>query len=292
MRKIIIIITLALFPSLIWGQVEYMEEKNQVSAIKKDANYIYGEGVGDTEEDANAVAESFLLSEIKRTIQENIPVVEAGSISPEQVLKNACIIKFKRGTMDRIFLYLKKDNIQNSVPCETKVEEVAPAEVLAVQEPIVEVEDKGASIDYLDSMVQALSAVFEQKDINELDETSLSMLAYIAANAVDTEKPDTTPEIVSEPVVTLPENATWLDKFVSAPDVTTLLKYLKEAKDEHKVMWGEVKSRIEITWYVVPINGNRIEAILNPSRVDLRTGTQKALVNYNSNKKLWFIIYE
>jgi hypothetical protein len=232
--------------------VEFVEEKTQVNTIKKDISIIYGEGVGDTEKSALATAEEFLLSGIKKYIQEEIPLVEAGSISLKEAVNHACKIQFKRGIKDRIFLYIAKENIRENTPCGTA----------AKPQPAIK--------------IQAAPEVIEQPVVIEapvvIEEPVAIEAPVIIEEPVVIEElktPVVSPVIVEEPVAqgAKVKDKTILDWLVSSLDRETLISRLKEAKDDHKVMWGEVKSSINPNWYVASFPGDK-------------------------NNKVWFIIYE
>jgi len=267
---------LLFIPLFLYGQVDYLDEKNLVSSIKKDAGYIYGEGIGDCVIDARNIAEDFLLAEIKQWMQEGMSPAEAASVSVKKVMGNACVVQFKRGDMDRIFLYVAKENVSaNSQPCNGS----APVEVLTVVE-LVEPEP---------AMVEEYIPDIEDIEI-EVIEFEPEIVEYIREIEPEIEE---VAVVIEEPVADIVQDGTWLNRFLAAPDMNSLLALLKAAKEDYKVMWGEVKSQMEPGWYIVPFSGNEIKAVLSPSRrVNLLTGEQDALRNYNNNRKIWFIIYE
>lgn len=276
MKKLILLIVVFL-PTWLFAQVDYLEEKNRVSSIKKDVSYIYGEGIGNSLEDATAVAKDFLLSEIRRVIQENISMVDASSINVGNVLDNACIVQFKRGMMDRVFLYIKKDNISvESRPCQDNMIASQTDYVVPVEETFV-FEDY--SSDFESVPVEAVYGV-EEAAIEEGEYFETAVMDVIEE------------EVLEEEFYAVEASDSWLSRFVKAPDTETLIALLKLAKEEHKVMWGEVKSKMENTWYIVPFTGNKIEAILDTSRTNLLTGEKENIRNYTDVKKIWFIIYE
>lgn len=276
MKKLILLIVV-LLPTWLFAQVDYLEEKNRVSSIKKDVSYIYGEGIGNSLEDATAVAKDFLLSEIRRVIQENISMVDASSINVVDVLDNACIVQFKRGMMDRVFLYIKKDNISvESRPCQDNM-------IASQTDYVVPVEEAFVFEDY--------SSDFESVPVEVVygvEEAAIEEGEYFETAVMDVIEE----EVIEEEFYAVEASDSWLSRFVKAPDTETLIALLKLAKEEHKVMWGEVKSKMENTWYIVPFTGNKIEAILDTSRTNLLTGEKENIRNYTDVKKIWFIIYE
>jgi len=263
MRKLSILIVL-LLPAYLFAQVEYAEEKTQVNAIKKDANYLYGEGIGDSVEDAILSAKDFLTSDIKRYIQEEIPLVDASSISIPQLVENASKIQFKRGTMDRIFLYMKKTDILN-IPSSPKTPAAGKETITEKKEIIAEPEVE---------TVRAPEAI-KTPEVTKAEETP--EVANVAMPVIET---------LASPM---------LNELLSSPDMETLISTLKAAKDEHKVMWGEVKlNDMNPSWYIVPFSGNEIKAFLDKGeqeRINLLTTEKVSLQDYSNNRKVWFIIF-
>ena len=317
MKKICTVIFMFI-PLFLYGQVEHVEEKNQVSSIKKDAAYIYGEGTGDSVEEAQTMAQDLLLAEIKRVIQEDLPATEA-NLSTLEILANACAIRLKRGTMDRVFLYIKKDNInKNSSPCQaepipTKSVQPEPEVQPVVEEPAVTTVQPSMTMIFEPAMTMAEEPVKVEKQPLKVKEEPVKVKeepamvvgsgmtmefepALIAEEPLKVVEPAPVPvpevQTKTTAVKAVAQDGTWLSRLLAAPDMGSLISLLKAAKEEHKVMWGEVKSRMEPTWYVVPYTGNKIEAFLDGSRTDLLTGKQDSLNNYSNKNKIWFIIYE
>lgn len=265
MRQLLISILL-LWPVYLFAQVEYAEEKTQVNAIKKDANYLYGEGIGNSIEDALLSAKDFLTSDIKRYLQEEVPSVDASSVSISQLVENASKIQFKRGTMDRIFLYIKKTDILNPPSPNASVaeEEITTNQKEIIAEPEVEVEAAKAP------------EVIQAPVIAKVEETPA--IKQMAKPAIETQE---------SPI---------LNRLLSSPNMETLINELKAAKEEHKVMWGEVKSNnINPSWYIVSFSGNEIKAFMDKGtnkRINLLTREEVSLTDYNNDRKVWFIIFE
>jgi len=267
MKRLLILIVL-LLPAYLFAQVEYAEEKSQVNTIKKDANYLYGEGIGDTAEDAMLSAKDFLTSDIKRYIQEEVSLVDASSISIPQLVENADKIQFKRGTMDRIFLYVKKTDILNTpsskTPIAGKETKTEKKEMVAEPEAVKAPE------------VEKVPEVAESPEIIKVEETPEVTTA--AKPAIETQE------------------SPMLNKLLSSPDMETLISILKAAKEAHKVIWGDVKlNNINPSWYIVSFSENEINAFLDKGaeeRINLLTKEKVSLKDYSNNRKVWFIIYE
>jgi hypothetical protein len=252
-------IWLALFAFQMYGQVDYAEEKTKIASIKKDSRYIYGEGIADTPEEALLAAEIIIESEIRRVISERESLQDAETIIVNNIKKNSSVVKLKRGTMDRVFLYVDKDNISagNQVMEIHRNTEDREAEPEPEPEP-------------------------EPLPLPELEETSSSA----------TTQPE--PEPVSPPTPSQPMPRIISD-IVAAADFASLQTYLKGQKAAHKIMWDKVTSDINPAWYIIAVSNGRIEAVFDKGltvRKNFLTGEKENLNNYDHCTKIWLTIYE
>jgi hypothetical protein len=253
---------IALFAIPLWvcGQVEYAEEKTKINAIKKDAKYIYGEGIAETEADALSAAEQILRSEVMRVISEKESLQDAESVIINAIKGQSSQIKLKRGTMARVFLYVKKENISPghqtmevslwNEPRATE-EEVTEEEVTEVADEITEVEPE-------------VPDMRKTEDIREPDPKP---------------KPAAAPPIISD--------------ILAASGVTDLQTYLQGQKDAYKIMYGKVGTEINPAWYIIAISGNEIKAVFDKglnTRKNFLTGKQEDMSNYGNCTKIWLKI--
>jgi len=287
--KHIIILLLALSPLLAIAQVDFMEEKNKINSIKKNPDYIYGEGIADTEQEATSMSESALRSEIMRVISEEESLQDTETILVNAVKRNSTKIELKRGSMDRIFLYVSKNNIlagDQVMTIERQRQEITIEEdngILLADEPLP-TNEVGEVIEVVDD------EVIEIEDLEELaentDEPIEISIAEIPAEETETKTESQVVEVDS-PI---------LSKIISTPDMAALQAYMKELKADHKIMWGDVRSEINPTWYIIAYTTDgEIKAILDKGinkRTNLLTGEKVELSNYSNTRKVWFIIYE
>ena len=61
-------------------------------------------------------------------------------------------------------------------------------------------------------------------------------------------------------------------------------------------MWGNVKSSLNPSWYIVVFSDTTIKAVFdkekNGVRVNLLNGKEEQMSLYNTDNKVWFILYE
>ena len=94
-----------------FGQIAFKEEKTKVNSIKRSTKYVYGEGIAETEVEAREIAEQNLRQAILQLVSEEKDLLEAEAVLVNAAKQNTSQIKLKRGTMERVFLYVEKKNI-------------------------------------------------------------------------------------------------------------------------------------------------------------------------------------
>lgn len=256
----------ALFSFCLQAQVDYQEEKVKINSIKKNAAYVYGEGMAETAEEALAIAESSLESEIRRVISEQESLQDAESVVVSHIRKNAAQIKLKRGTMERVFLYAKKENI---VPGD-QVMEIGLGRAQETEEA-AEVEEEAP-----EEVVEAVEEMAEDSRAGREKETEKP-----ASEVSATEAPAKTSRIISD--------------LLLASDVKALQTYLEGQKRAHKVMYGKVGTEVAPEWYIIAFQGNEIKAVFDrglSTRRNLLNGKNEPLSDYGNCTKIWLTVYE
>lgn len=260
-----IIVLVCLFStSLSFAQVAYVEEKAKVNSIKKNADYVYGEGIADTEQEALELAEQSLRSEIMRLISESKTMQDEETILVNAIKKNSSRIKLKRGTMDRVFLYVEKENI------------LLPQQVMTINRDIIDKEKEDISVVEEDLIAEETLLIEEVADILMEEETK-----------TETNQPDT--PISNENL--LPT----LKALLLCNSKSEFMDYLRKQKEVHKVMWGNVASDINPAWYIGVFTEGKPVAVFDKglqTRLNLLNGQRESLAGYGKSEKVWFIVYE
>lgn len=259
MKRIYLMILLFLIPVFVMGQVEYKEEKTKINSIKKNSNYVYGEGIAETEDEALRLAEESLMQEVTILISEDKELKEAGKIIVQSIKKNSSRIQLKRGSSFRIFLYVEKKRIQNA------------DHTLIIDNPAKSERDTEAQ----ETEVRVESKQEEEEPADPTLESQPTEVE-VPANAVE----------FASPI---------LQQIAACSQVDDLSKLFDQLKSEHKLMWGRVQSDMKPNWYIVVLDGQQVKALLDKglnTRVNLLTGEKVSLANYANDTKRWFIIYE
>lgn len=252
-RLIMIVLVFVFLPYGLSAQVAYMEEKAKVNKIKRSSQYLYGEGVAATVDEATRQAEQDLRNAILAEMEGNEELQDADKVLVNSIKKHSEKIQLKRGAMERVFLYVEKKNLFSA------------AHVVA-----------------LDISAPASPGVGQPADGLQAGEEKIS--APPVFNPVAKEKED----------VMVPSSA--LESILAEKSVKNLEALMRSLKDEHKLMWGNVRSTVNPKWYVIVYSGDEVKAILgretNGVRMDLLSNRSDALENYASDSKVWFVLYE
>ena len=288
-----------------FAQDAYKEEKTKVNSIKRNSNYVYGEGMSSSSEEALTIAETALKSAIYNFISENEELQESDKIVVEAIKQHSEQVKLKRGEMQRVFLYVHKQNIvpnyksltidipsntddikDNSVQdiVENKTDE-SNIEITAtdIVENVINTTPKlNISILKDNNTVESLGDdqqvnIDSEKNISEINETFIS---------VPKENQDISTDSISITLKTI----------IETDSASDLHYYMNQKKSAHKLMWGNVKEKIHDNWYLIVLNDDKkIKAVLNKGgdeRFDYKNNETVSISQYSKYPKVWFILYE
>ena len=125
MRKLLSIILLLGLATSLWGMDEALK---RINAIKKNADYLYGEATKPTQEEATSVAFQLLCDEV---------VAWTGQ-GNSQINRIADTIMVRRANMFRVFAYVKKSSLlQGSKPQHAEPQKADTIETEAPKDSLV-----------------------------------------------------------------------------------------------------------------------------------------------------------
>ena len=263
MRKVLLyILLLSCLPVCLSAQVAYMEEKAKVNQIKMSSLYLYGEGIAATVEEATAMAETSLKNAILSEMGENEKLQDSDQILINSIKKHSEKIQLKRGAMERVFLYVEKKNLLSS--------------------------DKVVVLDVSSSTVPS-----QEKPATEEAKVDDSAPSGTSSSEVFTPVSEQVPPIQGEKVKV---DSPLLQELLEQKTVDGLELFMRTQKENHKLMWGNVKSSPNPSWYIVFFSDTTIKAVFdkekNGVRVNLLNGKEEQMSLYNTDNKVWFILYE
>ena len=277
---IILFLVLLPFGTLSAQQSDEATKRALEREIKVSGNYLYGEAVGSTKEEAVTMAKSALLSEINKEAVNHPEWSFAQTIQANGVEYNTDMIDLMRGSKFRVIAYIKKDNIQ--VVFDNKT-------------PEIKIENKK------DTQEKT------QTPINQAQKTQAEILQATPAPASveETEQPK-----VEEPTASVPEETLYVPVIDNHTNTSDLLEQIKATKsmpeiqkilDKNKRMGKVVSGTIdklttpEKAYLIVYNKTGEIVAILDKgnsdSRKDLLSGEIKGKEIQTQNQIIWFMLF-
>jgi hypothetical protein len=259
-------------PLRVCGQVDYVEEKTRINAIKTDTRYIYGEGIADTPEDALMMAEQNLETEVRLFVSKNLPLQDAKSAETVagNIKKKSQQIKLKRGSMERVFLYVATENISSG----DQVKEIALPD--------------GDSTERMEPV--------ETETQKETLEPAKTETQTEIPDPAETEKQTATETVEPEPVAAAPSSLPpAISEILATSGMASLQTCLKQQKDAHRIMWGRVTSEINPAWYIIAIADDKIRAVFDKGlniRTNFLTGKKEDVNDCRSCIKIWLTVHE
>lgn len=291
MRKIGLFLFInLLFSGFLIAQNEDDSEKRAMEReIKTSGNYLYGEAVADTKEEATKAARTALLSEINQEIVNNRDWQYAKSIQAKDVEYNADMIDLMRGNKYRAIAYIKKDNL------EVVFDDKAPE--INLSDKNTEPEKKKESEKKEEVVVEEVKAEAEKVEIAPVVEEVAVVEAVPEAQNPESVAPAAPETPKNEEKEYYYKNNDLLGQIVRAPSAREVNKILADNKKNGKAMYGAMESLSNpaSAYLVVYKKSGELVAILDKSsqdaRRDLITGEMKGKDIYTGNQVIWFQIY-
>ena len=248
-------------------------------------------------EEATAKAETSLKNAILAEMGDNKELQGADQILINSIKKHSEKIQLKRGAMERVFLFVEKKNLLSSekVVVLDVASSTAAAQPAVAPAPEVKQEVAAKPVEPKKSVKKNTT----QKASTVTDEVNLEAMAAEPVEApapkqsnVFTPVSGQVPSLGSPVAVDSP----LLKELLALKGSAELEQFMRARKDEHKLMWGNVKSSVNPAWYVVVFSDTAIKAVFdkekNGARVNLLNGKSESLSQYAADNKVWFILYE
>lgn len=121
--RLIILLVTSILASGVYAQME----TKKINSIKRNSQYLYGEGTEDTEAAAYETAKEYLLMQINEYVESKKKLNQAENIILKDVGENYEKIQMQRGERIRVFLYVKKSGIIAAENSEILVKTPVPA---------------------------------------------------------------------------------------------------------------------------------------------------------------------
>ena len=274
MKKIIVLSTLMLIWNIVMGQ----SVSKQINDIKRSSKYLSAEATMESEAKAYEMASELLANEVSEYAKSQSGSGTVNAVIYKNVAGEAEKIKMKRGTMTRVFLYVKKNDIFSA-------ENVG----------VIDVPSKTSSEKEL--VPQNLDAKVETVNHDSIDIENELISSMIDTLLVDTSFID---EDYNKLSAVLVNYKTWqqevLFTLLGCSSVKQVLYYIDKFRAESRIkrdgIAGNCKNPEKCYWIIFDDNA-RVLTILSPgtdSRVNFATSEMDSLKNYSGKGAIWFIL--
>lgn len=270
MKKLIVLSTLLLMSITTMGQ----SISKQINDIKRSSKYLSAEATFETESKAYELANELLSRQISEYIQEKGSLQKANTVVIKNVAGKAEKLQMKRGTMSRVFLYVKKNDI------------IAAENVRIVGNSTLANEPQKVS-----------NTEISSKNI----ETEIEMLDTIVSNLEIIESADSILAVDEEDKVFIPLSyPTWQQEIIynilGCTSLSETLFIIDRYRAQQKIIRhgaGANCKNPEKCYWVIFDDNEHIITILGPGtdeRDNFVTSEKDSLKNYSENGALWFTI--
>jgi len=162
------------------GATSFAQESpsKQINQIKRDNSYLYAEATMDNADEALEVARELLMKQVLEYVDTNRKLSQSKDLLVKNVNANSASLSMKRGPMFRIFVYVKKGDIEgvkNATALNTAdgtskvVVEQSATSVLIPEQPTKVVERPQPKIEAA-SMVQKEEPVAEEQPVAKVED--------------------------------------------------------------------------------------------------------------------------
>lgn len=288
-RRILMLICMCVsFVCLAYSQTS--DVGKQINNIKRDGQYFYAESTLETEAAARESAILMLANFINDHI--NDKGLPRDKKITEQDLANAQSLKMKRGTMIRVFVYVKKGDfvpVEETARTSTEEELVSEVETIKGQKTAEEESE----------VVESTSAVLQETSNVKEEPIAASV---VQEEAVEKEAPSVVAEAASvestDGSLRLP--IAWqqaaIDDLLTNTNLQGVMTLLNRMKAEYKVKrfgtYNECRNAAMSFWIICENdNSMNLITVLGPGaneRVNFKTMKYDSLGNYSGKNAIWF----
>lgn len=265
MKQVILLSMLLWMPVIMRGQ----SISKQINDIKRSSKYITAEATLETEAKAYELANELLMNQISEYMAEKGALKKAETVVVKNVSGKAERLQMKRGTMTRIFLYVKKNDI---IPVENmrvivNNEEQKKQKAKTATETSAEIEE-----------VDSISSEYEMiTDVDSLNVEEKNFNTAIASSY---------PTWQQEVIYTL----------IGSSSIKNALYLIDRFRTELKIKRhgsaSNCRNSAECYWIIFNDN-EQVMTILGPGgdqRMNFVTFEKDALKNYSGKTAIWFTL--
>lgn len=284
MKHRFLMVSLAcLFALLLWPvglDAQTASLSKQINNIKRDNKYIFAEATCKTSDEATEAANLLLEKYINEYIESKAKLDNANSVVVKDVMSSCEKIEVPRGSMVRVFVYVKKSNIEpaQNVTTITQEERNQPAvEMQSTVETIEEtpetpevVENTTPTVENVSTTVESVSSAVDNATVNTYVVQDASLAAWQQ-------------RLVSE--------------IVEQPTLIDVHKKLNTFRVQNKVKRFGPASRPCLTpeeaFYVYADASGNVTAVIgrqDSGRINYMTGQKDSVEAHSSELYMWFTL--
>ena len=260
------LILLLAFPAMAQQQADESAARAKEREIKTSGDYLYGESVANTKEEAVKLAKAILVSEINKEILTRTDWQYAKEISAKEVEYSVESIDLARGSKMRAIAYVRKDGI----------------------EAIFD-KKKATAVSLADKKVEKKSTQESQEQPSTTEPATAEQVEAVAV--ADTVAP-------AAPAQTLPSTGNpVLDEILRCKVVKEASEIFESYRKKGKLMYGKAGTNLssENSYLMIYNQAGAIVAILDKgkgsTRKNLLTGEQVSTQSLNATQ-IWFQLFE
>lgn len=270
------VLLLALSLMLATVAVAQQSTSKEINKIKRSTSYLYAEATMETEQDAYDVAYELLVQQINEYIASKRKLSKAPNVLVKDLKSKSDSLTMMRGEMHRVFIYVKKSDIEG---VDNFVNLALDEEPQAVEEPIVEAPAE-------EEKVIAVNPPVEEKVVAKLP---------VVKEEVAAEPPMPKPvaaEKVANPLPTWQQEA--IGQLLESSDIAAFRAKLNRLKAEYKVKRFGTPDKcpsVANSFWAIFDAGGKLVTILGPGegvRIDYRVMQHSSLDVYKGRTALWF----
>lgn len=148
----------------------------QINQIKRNSSYLYAEATMETAEEALAVARELLMQQVHEYIGEKEKLSQAKDVLVKNVNAKSESLSMMRGTMFRMFVYVKKSDIE-AVNNVTTINTTTNTSTVIIEQPVppvpapetsIEIEEQDAEVSQGEPVADTGLPVWQQQAISDL----------------------------------------------------------------------------------------------------------------------------
>lgn len=302
-KKLLALVLMLLFAEVVPAQTTSKEINN----IKRNQIYIYAESTMATEAEARDVAKELLMKQIEEYISSKRKLTNADNVLIKNISTKSESMTMMRGTMYRVFVYVKKSDIEG-VNNTTVINAKSGTAISVTDKPSNSANVSATTVSTANSTVNIPeSEIAVEMEPDEVVDFDIPVAANTIQPTIEAEK---APVIETTPVPTPKEPVTqsankavsplsgWkqdaINSLLKCGDIASFRVRLNRLKTEYKIKnYGTIDRCPSVAnsfWAIFDEKGKLVTILGNGTseRIDYRTMTMSSLEAHKGMNALWF----